>query len=439
LGFNSLWLDEASTLGFASQSLGEIWGLMAGGDVHPPLFYWMEHFMLFFGDSEVILRLLPAIFGALTILLFYLVGSELLDRQTGLIAAVLLLISPFHIYYSQEARSYTMMLFFFTLSVWLYLLARKHNQINYWMLFAFASGVALYTHFYSFIPLVILILFEVVTEGQSMLKGDRQFMPFVVGVGIIVILSLPLLISGWGLFANRAGIGAVFGFTGISLVTTTIMYFSSKVALIAILFFLLFIIGLLGILMKRRSEAIFLSLLFITPLIIALLLAESIPMDPRYLITMILPFLIGIAASFTLLPEKIRSTPVLIACLLLLCVIQMPFLVGYYTNHSRNDWRGFSEIFMEITEQGDVIVLVPGYMNTPLNYYYSNATDGTIQYGATTRDDLEGLRKKHLNDRLLIIVTDDLNAADPSGRANGWLKENTLYQGSITGIHLFVG
>ncbi|MDG6250842.1 MAG: glycosyl transferase, partial [Methanocalculus sp.] len=54
LGFNSLWLDEASTLGFARHSLAEIWGFTASGEFNPPLFYWMEHIMLIFGESEVV-------------------------------------------------------------------------------------------------------------------------------------------------------------------------------------------------------------------------------------------------------------------------------------------------------------------------------------------------------------------------------------------------
>ena len=46
LGWNSLWLDEASTLTFARQSLIGIWESTAGGEFNPPLFYWLEHGLL---------------------------------------------------------------------------------------------------------------------------------------------------------------------------------------------------------------------------------------------------------------------------------------------------------------------------------------------------------------------------------------------------------
>ncbi|PKL58191.1 MAG: glycosyl transferase, partial [Methanomicrobiales archaeon HGW-Methanomicrobiales-5] len=65
LGTNSLWLDEASTLAFARQSLIGIWESTVGGEFNPPLFYWLEHGMLLFGDSEFVLRLLPALLGVL--------------------------------------------------------------------------------------------------------------------------------------------------------------------------------------------------------------------------------------------------------------------------------------------------------------------------------------------------------------------------------------
>src|SRR5512133_3534493 len=39
LGYNSLWLDEASTLNFAIKSLPDIWQATTAGEFNPPLFY----------------------------------------------------------------------------------------------------------------------------------------------------------------------------------------------------------------------------------------------------------------------------------------------------------------------------------------------------------------------------------------------------------------
>ncbi|MFA5614676.1 MAG: glycosyltransferase family 39 protein, partial [Methanoculleus sp.] len=132
LGWNSLWLDEASTLSFARQSLLGIWESTAGGEFNPPLFYWLEHGMLAFGESEFVLRFLPALLGVLTIPVVYLVGKEFRDRNVGIIAAALLTFSPFHIFYSQEARAYAPMLFFFSLALVFYLRASRSNEVRPW-------------------------------------------------------------------------------------------------------------------------------------------------------------------------------------------------------------------------------------------------------------------------------------------------------------------
>ena len=81
LGYNSLWLDEAVTYETSIKAFGEIWTTISSGDFNPPLFYWIEHFMLFFGNSEFILRFIPAVLGVLSIPLFYCIGKELLDRE----------------------------------------------------------------------------------------------------------------------------------------------------------------------------------------------------------------------------------------------------------------------------------------------------------------------------------------------------------------------
>lgn len=438
LGFNSIWLDEASTLGYARKSIVDIWAATAGGEFNPPLFYWMEHMMLIFGESEVVLRLLPALFGALTIPLFYLIGRELIDEQTGIIAAALLVVSPFHIFYSQDARAYVPMLFFFALACWLYLLARRRGLIMDWVLFGIAGSLAVWTHFYAIVPVGVLVLFEAVTRGREYLTKERPFIPAVAGIAVLGITMLPLLIVGIGLFISRTGTGAVFGTSGLPLILSTIESLSGFSTLIAILFMLLFIAGLLGLYVKHREEALLLILLFITPLIVSLLLAGSMPMVPRYLIAMILPFFIGIAAVFRLIPEGFRSPHVFAVAVLILCLIQVPFLTGYYTTYSKNDWRGFSGALFEVTEPGNVIVLVPGYMSQPLNYYYSNATDGTLQLSATTADNLDAIRLSHQDTSIFFIMTGDIFAADPSGGAYAWLEQNTGYAGSLTGIHLFV-
>src|SRR5512136_2695534 len=40
IGFNSLWLDEATTYNIALKSIPDIWQVTTAGEFNPPLFYW---------------------------------------------------------------------------------------------------------------------------------------------------------------------------------------------------------------------------------------------------------------------------------------------------------------------------------------------------------------------------------------------------------------
>ena len=159
LGYNSLWLDEASTLTIAVKSIPDIWQATTGGEFNPPLFYWTEHVMLVFGNSEVVLRVVPALLGVLTIPLIYLVGKEFMDRNTGIIAAAAFAFSPFLIFYSQEARAYSMMLFFVTASMVFYFRALKSNGLSDWALFGILSALAFWSHFYALVIIGALFLY----------------------------------------------------------------------------------------------------------------------------------------------------------------------------------------------------------------------------------------------------------------------------------------
>jgi 4-amino-4-deoxy-L-arabinose transferase-like glycosyltransferase len=117
LGSESLWSDEGFTWWWSQQPLAELWGTNGRLETNPPLYYALQHLWLAFGDSAPALRSLPAVLGTATILLAYLVGRELGGRRIGLVTALLLATSAIHVYYSQEARTYTLLCAATTLAV----------------------------------------------------------------------------------------------------------------------------------------------------------------------------------------------------------------------------------------------------------------------------------------------------------------------------------
>ena len=57
-------------------------------------------------------------------------------------------------------------------------------------------------------------------------------------------------------------------------------------------------------------------------------------------------------------------------------------MITYYSSFSKEDWRGFSKSIESMTKDGDIVVFAPGYISQPFDYYYSNTTDKTLEFGS---------------------------------------------------------
>ena len=127
LGRKSLWNDELSQLYVSSSSISDF---LANISYHPspPLDYLLLKIPLLFGSSEFLVRLNAAIFGTLTIFVFYHLSRIQFNREIAIISSILLAFSRFHIRFSQEARMYSLFCLLTTLSfylLWLYIIHKK--------------------------------------------------------------------------------------------------------------------------------------------------------------------------------------------------------------------------------------------------------------------------------------------------------------------------
>jgi mannosyltransferase len=439
LGYNSLWLDEASTYSISVKSFADIWQVTAAGEFNPPLFYWIEHVMLMLGNNEFILRFVPALLGVLSIPLFYLVGKEFLDRNTGIIAAAACAVSPFLIYYSQEARAYAVMLFFMALATLFFLKAMKSGTWVHWILFGVFSALAFWAHFYAFVMIAALGLYALIEWAPRIRSELHNLKMLVLGSLVFIILCVPLIIVTVQLFITRTASAPTYGIQGLEIIAETFSQLSGFNTIAMILLVVLFVIGIIQAFLIERNKGIFLVLLTVLTFVISYILSFKMPMLPRYLIFLSLVFFIGIAVSYRLFYGLWCNKAVVYGFIVVLFVIGISVLaqMGYYSGYSKDDWRGFSGSLQEKTSAGDIIVAVPGYMTQPLDYYYSATRDNTREYGATTGQDLEKLSLQKGNSTMFFVVTQDISAANPNGDAFAWLKNNTKFAGQDTGIYLF--
>lgn len=186
----SLWLDEGINVIFATnldfKSLVFSYSL---GDFHPPLYHLiLKSQILLLGNSEISVRLPSIIFGLGTVYITYLIGRKIFDERTGLIASILLATSPLHIYYSQEARMYSMAAFFASLSVFSFISLLKKDKIQNWALFIVSTSLMLYS---DYVPYFMLIVYSVFLIFFRKNLSKSTLLSFIPASILIAILTAP--------------------------------------------------------------------------------------------------------------------------------------------------------------------------------------------------------------------------------------------------------
>jgi uncharacterized membrane protein len=100
------------------------------------------------GPSEIAARIPALLFGILSIPLVYLMGRKLINSTAGYLSAVLLGLSTFHAWYSQDASMYTMVFFFSVISLLVLPEALDVGRLSMWFGWGGATFLALYSQWY---------------------------------------------------------------------------------------------------------------------------------------------------------------------------------------------------------------------------------------------------------------------------------------------------
>jgi mannosyltransferase len=194
LDAKEMWYDEAFAVLYAEKGLGSIvQGTVtpvegAAADIHPLLYYFFLHGWLELGQSPFVARFPSVVFGVLSICLVYVLGRELFAPGVGLLASVLTALSPFHIWYSQEARMYSLLCLLSLLSIYFFARTYRDNKWPHWIAFAFCSALSLYVHNLAFLIPFTLIVFALATRRWNL------FPRLMAACVITALLFLPWMI-----------------------------------------------------------------------------------------------------------------------------------------------------------------------------------------------------------------------------------------------------
>jgi len=217
IDFQSLWRDEIDAGGFGTPAMrmGEVLAsgdfqmlaqtLTQGGFNGPLYFIALQQWARMAGDTAFALRFPSALFGALTIPVIYVLAHRLLrgspidgfSRHVALIAAWLVALSPYFVWYSQEAKMYTEVTALAIAAI--YALRRAVDAAEsrrawpWWALAIAATTLAMYSHILAALLIGVEIALFLLWWPQS----KRHWLGGLIALAALTLPYLPLI--GWQL------------------------------------------------------------------------------------------------------------------------------------------------------------------------------------------------------------------------------------------------
>jgi len=152
----SFWDDEVATFRAAALTLRQIWTDIPIIDSNPPLIYTMLHFWRKFGESELGMRSMAALFGVAAIPVAYLALRRLIGDLRAAAAVLLLAVNPLAIYCGQETRYNTMVTFFVLLAVYSFIALIEEARWRNFFLLIISAALAIYSHYFAFFIIAAL-------------------------------------------------------------------------------------------------------------------------------------------------------------------------------------------------------------------------------------------------------------------------------------------
>ncbi len=208
LGGESLWYDETVSVALARKSIPDLIAHTAG-DIHPPGYYLLLHAWQSLAHPTLahgleFLFAWPSLwFGLLILPLIYALGRSLFDRRVALIAVWIGAVHPFHVWYGQEVRMYTLGAALGLLALWSLVKAWERVKSGRsawpWLVgYGIWAALGMYVLYYFLFLLVALNLIALAyligrTPGRGIFGRKSLLWPWLAAQGMALLLWLPWL------------------------------------------------------------------------------------------------------------------------------------------------------------------------------------------------------------------------------------------------------
>lgn len=414
-----IWHDEGYTMMLIKFNPAEIIERTAR-DVHPPLYYLTAHtWQLLFGNSELAIRSLSAIFGIATILISYLLVRRLFPEATARLAALFVALGPFLVRYSNEARMYGMAAFLVSLSTYLLVVIsqQKKPTLKLWLLYTLTLTAGLYTHYYTIFIIPVHIIYLIWQSGgiRSVIN-NRNWWIANICVGLFFLPWLPSFIGQFTRVQSGFWIPPVSLDTLPNTLMQFIFYWSSYSYpawvgyLLLAIFCIILVVTFKSLRDVDRSRVGLLATWLILPLIIVIIISLKRPIYyDRYFVYCAAALYLLLAVMVTHTNKIIRNSQI---GLVFTSILITAFIIGIISVGASATHR-MSKIGNEVSsnyQAGDIIVSAELYTFFDFSYYNRTDSPAHLYY----RDRLDGYGETSLiydkQDKIVINSLDKINA-----------------------------
>jgi len=472
----SIWNDEGTSIALAQRDLPTI-TRNASHDIHPPLYYYLLHLWVkWAGTSEFSARSLSALAG-----LVLVAGTYLLARRTfspvlgtdgpttAILASLFAAISPFQVYYAQEARMYILVTLFGLCAM----LAYKRYLAGYgqvddgegWArrgaLYILASVLAIYSHYFAFSLLLAQnIGFAVWLIRQAHRRPQKAFpwrllLHWGAIQALILLFYTPWLAVSWRSLKAWPAVSASLSLGDLLSKIAQVLPLGITVGegtttrLIGLFLSLLVLPGMFwpgpargdqpGTL-RRPSGRLITALYLLVPIGVLYASSLSRPMyKPKFVLLVTPAYHIlqayGIVALGHGVKQMIKASwaraAITLTLTVMVCAASGYSLFNLYTDETyfRDDYRGIIN-YIDATGNSEDAILInaPSQIETVDYYYHGPLPEYPLPKQRPintdqTREDLEQLVAQHPRIYAILWATDE---SDPQGFIEGWLDQHTF-------------
>ncbi len=379
LGSWSFWGDEIYTL---RDSLTASW--LVGPK---PLLFFLNHYLVlpFKELDEIGLRILPALFGIAAAPVIYQLARWTLNARSGLFAALLVAVNPWHLYWSQFARYYTLVFLLSAIYPLLLYQGIRQQRIRLVVVGLVFAVLGVLAHPSAALPLGGVALWILITYGPRFRKHSRPGTRALSIIGLVVLaisaLALIRLVPILSQWIERGHVGY---HRGIPLLLSYVDWVPAVLVVCAAA-------GVVWLLYAEdRSFGVLLASIVCVPVASLALGTPWIPVYTGYLFST--TPVIFLAAGFfldrlaTVGPDAFRRRLVSTTCLGLLLAASAPQLLSQYRDGGRADFRAAARHVELHGRRGDLVMssqasvlahYLPDIPTVDLNY------DPAVLAGAT--------------------------------------------------------